>query len=97
MPKSSSDNGPSRLIGSAFTKNNNERLYGRTVTRSMSSGLGGMMKGDGFPNPPRQARVSDDSTRTRSNTTVLKPQGEQKESFPMKNTGSTPKALRGGK
>lgn len=96
MSKSTGNNGPSRLIGSAFSKDNSQRLYGQTVKRSMSSGVAGPMKGDGFPSGPRQQRVSDDSTRKGGNTTRINPDTGITHAK-MKTTGSTPKALRGGR
>lgn len=102
------NNGPRKLYGTMKASGSNtdgigkRGLYGNTADRSMTSGVAGNLKGDGFPDGPKWKRAMEPGelepgkASQAKNTVRMKPGGGNK-SMSMKTTGSTPKALRGGK
>lgn len=101
--KDMGSNGPSKLYGS-MTGVSRERtpLYGNQVKSTSRSGLSGNMTESGYPNGPKWKRAIEPgefkpgNRSQASNTTRMTP-GKGDKGVAMKSTGTTPKALRGGR
>ncbi|SRR6266404_962231 len=107
-PKDMGNNGPSRLIGSIVGSGGSSGgvskrgLIGTTVSGATASGLTGSRSATGYTAGPKWKRAMEPgelkpgTTAQKNNTTRINPDSGRT-SATMKTTGTTPKALRGGR
>lgn len=102
-PSDMGNNGPKLLMGRMGTKGDvGKKLYGSFVKSTSSSGISGPMSGSGFPGGARQSRVTEPGnlkpgTAAQAKNTIRVNPDTSDQGSRLKLTGSTPKALRGGK
>jgi hypothetical protein len=95
--------GPDSLVGVLGRSSGNADLVRRQPSASSSTGLVGRASEDGrYPGGPRQKRATEPGplkpgTAAQAHSTVRMTPGSGEKAPVMKSTGTTPKALRGGK
>lgn len=100
-PSDMGNNGPKQLYGSmGKDKSGSVDLYGKTGS-GRASGIAGKMSGDGFYSGPKWKRAMEPGElkpgkdSQKNNTTRMNTKSGEKSAV-QKNTGSKPKALKGG-